>query len=130
MQFLTIEHILQIHALVLMRDGGADGVRDIGRLEAAVATQYQEVFGEELYPSVCQKTAAMMRGIIGDYPFSDGNKRTAMLVGLTFLELNGHRFIAKKGEVEDFAVAIAVEHHSVETIATWLEQHTSSVADV
>ena len=46
---LTLEQILQLHALVLVKDGGADGVRDVGRLEAAVSTQHQVVFGEELY---------------------------------------------------------------------------------
>jgi|GEM_PF-1992468 hypothetical protein len=30
---LTLEQILQLHALVLVKDGGADGVRDVGRLE-------------------------------------------------------------------------------------------------
>ena len=46
---LTLEQILQLHALVLIRDGGSDGVRDIGRLESVVSAQYQVVFGEELY---------------------------------------------------------------------------------
>ncbi len=124
MQYVTLEHILQIHALVLLHDGGADGVRDVGRLEAAVATQHQEVFGEELYPSAHQKAAAMIRGIIGDHPFSDGNKRTAMLTGLTFLELNGYMFTANKGELEDFAVDVAVKRYDVETIAFWLEAHS------
>ena len=46
---LTLEQILQLHALVLIRDGGSDGVRDIGRLESVVSAQHQVVFGEELY---------------------------------------------------------------------------------
>lgn len=124
MQYLTLEQLLQIHALVLLKDGGADGVRDVGRLEAVVATQHQVVFGEELYPSVYQKSAAIIRGIIGDHPFADGNKRTAMLAGLTFVEVNGSRFSADTGELEDFAVSVAVEHRSVDDIAAWLEQHT------
>lgn len=124
MQYLTLEQLLQIHALVLLKDGGADGVRDVGRLGAVVATQHQVVFGEELYPSVYQKAAAIIRGIIGDYPFSDGNKRTAMLAGLTLIEVNASQFNARKGELEDFAVSVVVEHLSVDDIAAWLEQHT------
>ncbi len=124
MKYVNLEHILQLHALVLLHDGGADGVRDVGRLEAVVATQYQEVFGEELYVGVYAKAAAMIRGIVGDHAFYDGNKRTAMLVGLTFLELNGHVFYANKDEVADFAVEIAVMHHDISTITAWLEAHS------
>ena len=124
MNSLTLDQILQLHALVLLKDGGSDGVRDIGRLEAAVASQYQAVFDEELYKTIHEKAAAMIRGIIGDHPFSDGNKRTAMLAGLTLLELNGLVFEAVAGELEDFAVQVAVEHLGVEEIAKWLGEHS------
>lgn len=52
MRCLTFEQILQLHALVLFRDDGMNGVRDAGRLEAAIATQHQEVFGEAVYPTI------------------------------------------------------------------------------
>lgn len=124
MVYITLEQILQLHALVLLRDGGSDGVRDIGRLESAMASQRQQVFGEELYVRVFEKSAALIRGIIGDHPFSDGNKRTAMLTGLTFLEVNGHTFMAKKGDLEDFAVRVAMNHLEVSAISAWLEEHS------
>ena len=121
---LTLEQILQLHALVLVKDGGADGVRDVGRLEAAVSTQRQVVFGEELYATVFAKAAALMRGIIGDHPFTDGNKRTAMLAGLTLLEMNGYSFVARCGELEDFAVRVATDHLDIDAIADWLKCHS------
>lgn len=121
---LTLEQILQLHALVLVKDGGADGVRDVGRLEAAVSTQRQVVFGEELYATVFAKAAALMRGIIGDHPFTDGNKRTAMLTGLTLLEMNGYSFVARCGELEDFAVRVATDHLDIDAIADWLKCHS------
>lgn len=126
MQFLTFEQILQVHAIVLLHDGGADGVRDIGRLESVVETQRQEIFGKELYQTVFEKSATIIRGIISDHPLSDGNKRTAMLVGLIFLEINGYRFVAKQGELEDFAVDIATKHLSVYDISKWLEKRVTS----
>ncbi len=100
-------------------------MRDVGRLEAAVSTQYQEVFGQELYVGVHQKAAALIRGIIGDHPFADGNKRTAILVGLMFIEVNGYVFRANDGELEDFAVSVAVDHLEVDAIAAWLEAHST-----
>ena len=123
---LTLEQILQLHALVLIRDGGSDGVRDIGRLESVVSAQYQVVFGEELYATVFTKAAALMRGIIGDHPFIDGNKRTAMLAGLTLLEVNGYSFVVRRGELEDFAVRVATDHLDIDAIADWLKRHSQT----
>lgn len=127
---LTLEQILQLHALVLVKDGGADGVRDVGRLEAAVSTQHQVVFGEELYATVFAKAAALIRGIIGDHPFTDGNKRTAMLAGLTLLEVNGYNFTAQRGGLENFAVRVATDHLDIDAIADWLERHSRDVSMV
>ena len=125
---LTLEQILQLHALVLVRDGGAGGVRDIGRLEAVVSAQRQVVFGEELYATVFAKAAALIRGIIGDHPFTDGNKRTAMLAGLTLLEVNGYNFTAQRGELENFAVRVATDHLDIDAIADWLKRHSQTRA--
>ena len=124
MVYLTLEQIIRLHTLALVKDGGAGGIRNLGQLEAAVSTQYQTVFGKELYTTVCDKAAALVRGIICDHPFIDGNKRTAMLAGLTLLEMNEYDFITRQGELEDFAVHIAVSHLNVGVIANWLEQHS------
>lgn len=128
MRFLNLAHILQLHALVTVKFGGASTIRDIGRLEAVVATQHQEVFGQELYLTLHEKAAALLRGIIADHPFIDGNKRTAMLAAMTFLELNGQRIIARKGEIEDFAVTVATDHSPIVDIAQWLRCHTEAGA--
>lgn len=120
---LTLEQLLELHALVIEDTGGSTGLRDLGRLEAAIAAQTQNVFGEELYPSLASKAAAMIRGIISDHAFVDGNKRTAILAGLTFLVVNGITFKAKTGEIEDFAVKIATDHIDVPTISNWISEH-------
>lgn len=125
MKFLTIEHILQLHVLAIKGFGGSEGLRDLGRLESAIATQAQEVFGEELYLTLHDKAAAMCRGIIGDHPFADGNKRTGMLVALTFLEINGFNFTTSQGELEDFAVQVATEKLDVPAISKWLQKYTA-----
>ena len=124
LQILKVEHILQLHVLAVQKYGGTEGIRDLGRLESAVASQTQEVFGEALYVTVYQKSAALICNIIGDHPFFDGKKRTAMLSGITLLELNDIVFIANKGELEDFAVKVAIDHLEIAEIALWLEVHT------
>ncbi len=121
MKTLNLEHVIEIHVLVLKQTGGGEGLRDLGRLESVIASQTQEVFGEELYKNLFEKAAALCRGVIADHPFVDGNKRTAMLVATTYLRINGVEFIAKAGEIEDFAVQIAVERLDVPVITVWLK---------
>lgn len=124
MLLLTVDQLMQLHVLAIKRSGGSIGVRDLGRLEAAVAVQSQAVFEQELYSSLHEKAAAMIRGVVQDHPFVDGNKRTAMLAGLTLLEINGMRFKAVKGELEDFAVRIATDRLDIPAITDWLRLHT------
>lgn len=127
MKTLTLEQLLQLHTLVVQETGGSAGVRDLGRLESVVASQTQFVFGEELYAGLFEKAAAIIRGIIADHPFVDGNKRTAMLSGITFLKINGTTFHGKEGSVENFAVKVATDHLSIKEIAKWLEEHCEQV---
>ncbi len=126
MNILTLEQLLQLHALIIQETGGSAGLRDLGRLESAIATQTQNVFGEELYPETITKTAALIRNIIADHPFIDANKRTGMLTGMTFLRINGIMLSIGEGEIEDYAVRIAVEKLDVTTISQWLNKHLGS----
>src|SRR6266545_11759 len=119
MNILTLEQVLTLHAYVISQTGGSHGLRDLGRLEAVIAAQTQHVFGEEVYPGRYLKAAAILRGVIADHPFVDGNKRTAALSGLTFLKINRVKFLAERGELEDFAVKIATDHLAVAEIAEW-----------
>lgn len=126
MTILSLEQLLELHALVVKTTGGSAGLRDLGRLEAAIAAQTQNVFGEELYPGNIDKAAAMIRGIIADHPFVDGNKRTAMLAGLTILRINNVPFVASPGEIEDFAVKITTEKLDIPAIVSWLNERTEA----
>ena len=74
-QYISLEEILRIHFQVIEDYGGSHGVRDEGRLKSVVNAPKQEVFGEEQYSSLFDKAAVYLRNIIGDHPFSDGNKR-------------------------------------------------------
>ncbi len=117
MRILTLEQLLQLHALVIQETGGSSGLRDLGRLESAIATQTQNVFGEELYSDLTEKAAAMIRSIIADHPFTDGNKRTGMLAGLTFLKINGLEVDMAEGALEDFAVTVANDKLDIKAIS-------------
>ena len=125
MNFLTVQDIQLIHMQIIDASGGSQGTRDEGRLQSVVAATRQEVFGEELYKTAYEKAAALARGIIGDHPFVDGNKRTGLMAALVFLNLNNIDTICLKDkDLEDFAVQIALQHFKVDQIASWLLQNS------
>lgn len=64
-------------------------VRDAGLLESAVHRPSAAMFGEEAYPDLLDKAAALLQSLAVNHPFFDGNKRTAWLSCVTFLAMNG-----------------------------------------
>ena len=124
MKFLTVDDLIIIHIQIIDATGGSQGIRDTGRLESALATMQQEVFGQELSPTIFEKSAVLLRGIIADHPFMDGNKRTGMMSALVFLNLNQYDTSSLTDkQLEDFAVRVAIDHLDVPVIATWLKTY-------
>ncbi|MYR94236.1 MULTISPECIES: type II toxin-antitoxin system death-on-curing family toxin [unclassified Streptomyces] len=64
-------------------------VRDAGLLESAVHRPSAAMFGEEAYPDLIDKAAALLQSLASNRSFFDGNKRTAWLSCVTFLAMNG-----------------------------------------
>lgn len=100
-------------------------MRDLGLLESAVARPHSSFAGKDLYPNIFSKAGALIHGLLRNHAFVDGNKRTAMYCGMTFLELNGYKFTAKQKEVVDFALKAENEKLSVDQISNWLKTHTA-----
>ena len=69
--------------------GGADGVRDQGLLESAVAAPQATFGGESPFSDLVELAAAYLFYLCRNHPFLDGNKRTAMTAAIVFLRLNG-----------------------------------------
>lgn len=124
MYIFSVDDIELVHLQIIDASGGSHGTRDRGRLEAAVASQTQAVFGKELYKTLHEKAAALARAIIADHPFVDGNKRTGIMLALIFLERNGVQTTPSDPDLEDFAVKIATDRLDVPDIVKWLEDHT------
>ena len=83
---LTIQEVLIIHSEVLKLHGGANGIRDAGGIESAIARPFQTFGGNDLYPTIFEKAAAIGESIIMNHPFIKGNKRTAFGVMNKILE--------------------------------------------
>ncbi|MEU6502350.1 type II toxin-antitoxin system death-on-curing family toxin [Streptomyces californicus] len=64
-------------------------VRDVGLLESAAHRPSAAMFGEEAYPDLIDKAAALLQSLAVNHRLFDGNKRTAWLSCVTFLAMNG-----------------------------------------
>lgn len=123
MKYLSAEQVLFIHARIIDETGGAHGVRDIGLLQSAVARPTAAFGGDDLYPDVFRKAAALAESLARNHAFLDGNKRTAIASAGLFLGMNGLRFDATQKELVRFALQVAVGAVTVEEAATWLQKH-------
>lgn len=109
---------LAIHAELLSRFGGLEGVRDPGMLESALARPKNLFAYGEL--SLFPMAAAYGAGIVNNHPFSDGNKRTGFTVAVVFLEANGLSFVAPEEEAVLQTLALAAGELSEEDYGRWL----------
>ena len=75
MRYLSFEEVVSLHSQIIAQSGGSSGLRDRGALESAVAQPEASFGGQELYPSLAEKTAALGHSLIQNHPFVDGNKR-------------------------------------------------------
>ena len=95
-----------LHGRLLALHGGGEGLREEGLLQSAMARPRQLfVYAEN--PSLIALAAAYTAGIVRNHPFVDGNKRTGFVVGVLFLELNGHRFTASEEAATQAVLALA-----------------------
>src|SRR5579859_8153581 len=117
-KYLSLKEILRLHFQVIEDFGGPHGVRDEGRLASLVYAPKQEVFGVEQYPDIYQKAAVYIRNLIGDHPFVDGNKRTAVTATGIFLSRNGLKLTATPKQLEDFAIHIATKKPEISEIVS------------
>jgi death on curing protein len=125
MRFLTLIEVLELHRRVIEQSGGAFGIRDVGLLESAIAQPGMTFGGEELYPSLPEKVAALGFSIIMNHPFVDGNKRTGHAATETFLVLNGLEINASVDEQERMVLAIASGELGREAFVEWLQRNTT-----
>ena len=126
-RFLSLHEILVIHEQQLELYGGRSGLRELSLLESALFRPQTSFGGEDLYPTIFLKAAALWHSILLNHPFQDGNKRTSTVSTLTFLELNGYELKVKRGELAKSALLIEDKSWDLEKIASWLEKHSVKI---
>ncbi|HJT20867.1 MAG TPA: type II toxin-antitoxin system death-on-curing family toxin [Nitrospira sp.] len=125
---LSFAEVLELHRSVIERWGGASGIRDLGALESALAQPRQSFGGEDLYPDITSKAAALCFSLVLNHPFVDGNKRIGHAAMETFLMVNGYELRAPVDEQERVMLDLAAGNLQRETFVEWVKQHTVPAA--
>jgi death on curing protein len=103
-RYLTTEQALRIARAAV---GGPVEVRDLGLLEAAVHRPRTSVLGQEAYPDLLTKAAALLHSLASNHPLVDGNKRLAWLATYVFLAKNGIELDPDDDAAYDLMIAVA-----------------------
>ena len=120
MRYLTIGEVFTMHDRAIWEYGGSPELLNLGRLEATLAAPRQTMFGEELYPDVLSKAVILFYLLIKNHPFLDGNKRTAFLALMRFLNINGYALNATNDELYQFTIDVASSILTKEEVEIWI----------
>jgi len=118
--WISEELTLAIHSRQLAEHGGADGVRDKGLLESALARPRQLFAYSDPTPDIPELAAAYAFAIAKNHAFLDGNKRTAYVVCRTFMILNGWDMTAARVDRYVAFLALAAGDWDERAFSTWL----------
>ncbi len=127
MRLLSLGEVLALQRRILAESGGRPGVRDLGAIASAVFQPKVSVGGQDAYPTLIDKTAALGHSMIRNHGFLDGNKRIAHAVMEVFLVMNGVEITADVDEQERFILSLASGERSREDLAAWLSSNTASL---
>ena len=122
LKWLLEETVYAIHQRQIAEHGGSDGVRDEGLLLSALARPQNLLAYSEDAPDISALAASLAYGIAKNHPFIDGNKRTALVVMRTFLQLNGYNFNATQEEKYLTFLKLAEGNLSEEELVNWIRE--------
>jgi death-on-curing protein len=111
--------VAAIHDAVILEHGGVSGLRDQGLLESALARP-KHLFHYAASSTLYELAASYAFGIAKNHPFIDGNKRGALTLAATFLQLNGAELDANEAETVVVFEQLAAGTLSETELAHWL----------
>ena len=133
-EYLSKEFVLYIHMVVIDEafceyDGHVKysqemrGIKDMNLFKSAIALPMQTFGGQDLYPRIIDKAACYLRSLSMDHPFFDGNKRTALLSTIVFLEMNGYKITCDNDTLYNLTKKIVEQKYNIHEIALILEPY-------
>jgi len=119
-EFLDLDDLLDLARILL---GDSPPIRDVGLLASAVARPQTTVGGEDAYPTIWLKAAALLQSVVGNHALVDGNKRLGWLSAAVFLEVNDVSVAAASNDdVYTLVMEVAQTGLALDDIAVRLRQ--------
>jgi len=122
-RLISLDEVLELHRLLLAQSGGMAGIRDLAMLESAIAQPLMTFGGEELYPTIVEKSSAICFSLVMNHPFIDGNKRVGHAAMETFLVMNGYELECSVVEQEQQILDLAAGRIKREDFTAWVRTH-------
>ncbi|MEU7317118.1 type II toxin-antitoxin system death-on-curing family toxin [Streptomyces sp. NPDC007083] len=110
-EYLDEEDVLSIAEITL---GGRPGIREWGLLSSAVQRPRSSAFGQDAYPGLFEKAAALLHSVASNHSLIDGNKRTGWATAIVFLDLNGYELVEPLDEDKAEAFVLEVSQSRLE----------------
>jgi death-on-curing protein len=125
--YLTLDQVLRFHDKALEIGGGLQGLRSYNALAGAVGQPQMTFGGDDLYPTIAEKAAAYGFFIAESQAFIEGNKRTAAIAMLVFLDLNGYEFHQTNEEIEQMLVNLGADVIGQGEFFGWVVNHAKPI---
>ena len=120
-RYPTVAETVAVHARLIARFGGSDGIRDHGALEPALARPRSGY-----YSDLIQEAAALWESLSQNHAFVDGNKRVAVTVTAAFLRVNGYRLEFDDLDAFSFLTDLyETGRVRFDELDRWLRQHAT-----
>jgi len=113
-EYLDLDDLVDLARNIL---GDPPPIRDIGLLGSAAARPQTTAFGQDAYPDLLTKAAALLQSIVNNHALVDGNKRLGWLATAVFLELNGTK-------------ASKISNNDVYELVMWMASSSPSLDDI
>jgi death-on-curing protein len=121
-RYPTLSELIYINGVVLDKPeiaAGRQKIRDVELLDAAVARPSASAFGQDAYPTLREKAAALLHSVARNHPFTDGNKRTSVIGAVFMLRVNGQTVVWKQDDALAMILRVAEGKSGVDELAAW-----------
>ena len=127
-RFLAVHEVEILHRRLVETSGGSHGLRDRAALDSAVHQPLGSFGGEDLYPTLVEKAAALAFSLVMNHPFVDGNKRIGHAAMEVFLLLNGFAIDSTVDDQERLFLGLAAGLVSRDELVAWVLEHVKPVS--
>jgi len=125
-RYLTVEEIIAMNFFIIEKYSPREmkGVKEKSLLESAVYRPKQSVLGEDAYPTIFEKVAALFESLAKNHCFHNANKRTAFVALIQFLKYNGYRLVMPQDEAIEFVVDVVNHQYCFNEIVAKIKEYT------